>query len=175
MLLHDSRRAARTDATGDIVLLEDQDRGRWDRAQIGEGLAVLERAARMAPPGPYVLQAAIAGVHARAVTAADTRWDQVAALYQQLRDYQPSPVITLNHAVAVALSEGPERGLALIDQIGGLEHYHLYHAARADLLHRLGRTPEAHTAYETALSLATNPSEQRFLQKCLASLTSRPA
>jgi len=169
MLLHDSRRETRTDADGDVVLLEAQDRSRWDHEEITEGLALVERALRFVPAGPYVLQAAIAAEHARAATAAATRWDRIATLYQALSDDLPSPVVTLNHAVAVAFSEGLEQGLALMDRVGGLEGYHLYHSARADLLRRLGRLEEARASYERALSLATNPSEQRFLRRRLGS------
>ena len=174
LLLHDSRRATRTTPDGDLVLLEDQDRARWDQAQIAEGLSLVERALRRGPPGPYALQAAIAAVHARAPRAADTDWRQITALYALLLQRFPSPVVALNHAVAVAMSEGPAAGLRLLDSLsarGELSKYHLLPAARADLLRRLGRNEEAATAYREAVALATNAAERRFLERRLAETT----
>jgi RNA polymerase sigma-70 factor (ECF subfamily) len=172
LLLHDARRAARVDASGDLVLLEDQDRARWDRAQIDEALPLVESALR-ARVGPYAVQAAIAAVHARAARAVDTDWRQIAALYRVLADLAPSPVVELNRAVAVAMAEGPEAGLALVDQLaagGQLAHYHLLPAARADLLRRLGRDAESAAAYRQAIDLAGNDAERRFLTRRLAEL-----
>ena len=170
MLLHDSRSAARRTGAGDLVLLEDQDRSRWDRAEICEGVWLLDRALRLGPPGQYQLQAAIAAVHARAATAEQTDWAAIVPLYAELLALTPSPVIALNHAVAVAMADGPEAGLTLIDRIDGLERYHLMHAARADLLRRLGRGAEAATAYREAHRLATNPADRRFLDGRLRAL-----
>ncbi len=167
MLLHDSRRDTRQDAQGTLVRLEDQDRARWDAAQIAQGVALVEEALRAAPPGPYALQAAIAALHARAPRAADTDWPQIAALYGVLYRIQPTPVVELNRAVAIAMADGFERGLALIDGLearGELAGYHLVEAARADLLRRLGRQAEANRAYARAVALATNDAERRFLQ-----------
>ncbi|MET0153679.1 MAG: RNA polymerase sigma factor [Candidatus Binatia bacterium] len=177
LLLHDSRRDARATPEGDLVLLEDQDRDRWDHAEIAEGLSLVERALRRGPPGPYALQAAIAAVHARAARAADTDWRQITALYALLLARFPSPVVELNHAVAVAMSEGPEAGLRLLDSLsarGELSAYHLLPAARADLLRRLGRTGEASAAYRSALALVTNPAERRFLQRRLEAVSAKP-
>jgi len=171
MLLQHSRSVARADAAGDLVLLEDQDRARWDRAAITEGLALVERALRAGPPGAYALQAAIAGVHARAARAADTDWREIAALYQLLASVHPSPVVALNHAVAVAMADGPAAGLALIDALaatGALAGYHLLPAARADLLRRLGRFTDAAAAYREALALAGNQADASFLRRRLA-------
>ena len=170
MLLQDSRREARTDASGDIVLLDDQDRSLWDHDEIAEGLRLVERALRAGPAGPYVLQAAIAAVHAEATTAASTDWPQIVGLYGELHRRLPTPVVALNRAVAVAMAEGPARGLELVDDLAGrgtLDGYHLLHATRADLLRRLGRTAQAQTEYERALALATNPAEQAFLRRRL--------
>jgi RNA polymerase sigma-70 factor, ECF subfamily len=167
MLLQDSRRHARVDAAGELVLLEQQDRSLWDTAEIEEGLALATRAAR-AGRGRYGLQAAIAAEHARARAASDTDWARIAALYRELARLDPSPVVELNRAVAVALAESPAAGLALVDRIGGLERYHLFHSARADLLQRVGRRTEAAEAYQRALELATNPVERRFLERRLA-------
>ncbi len=167
MLLHDSRRETRQDAEGTLVRLEDQDRSRWDRAQIAEGAALVESALRAGPPGSYALQAAIAALHAEAPRAADTDWRQIAALYSLLYRAQPTPVVELNRAVAIAMADGPEAGLVLIDQLearGELPGYHLVAAARADLLRRLGRHAEAAAAYRAAISQATNDSERRFLE-----------
>lgn len=168
MLLHDSRRDARTSPEGDLVLMEDQDRTRWDTAAIAEGTQLLDRALRHRRPGPYQLQAAIAALHAQAERPDDTDWPQIAALYEQLLRIAPSPVAALNRAVAVAMAGGPERGLALIDEIRGLERYHLLHAARADLLRRAVRPHEAADAYRRAIELARNERERAFLERRLA-------
>lgn len=173
MLLHESRRPARTSAEGDLVLLEEQDRSLWDRAHIAEGEALIERALGSRRFGPYTLQAAIAAVHAGAPTAAATDWAQIVALYDMLARVEPSPVIELNRAVAVAMRDGPEAGLALVDALlagGALAEYRLAHAARADLCRRLGRLPEARSAYERALSLTRQAPERRFLERRLAEL-----
>jgi RNA polymerase sigma-70 factor, ECF subfamily len=163
MLLQDSRRDARTGPAGELVRLEDQDRSLWDRAQIEEGIGLLRRQ----PPGPYVLQAAIAAQHASAGDPADTDWARIANLYELLVRAAPGPVVELNRAVAVAMAEGPDRGLALIDRIEGLDEYHLLHAARGDLLGRLGRHEEAAAAYRAALELSSQPVEREFLQRRL--------
>jgi len=173
MLLHDARRATRTDEGGTIVLLEDQDRSRWDRARIAEGLALVEQALRGRAPGEYAVQAAIAALHARSPSSHDTDWPQIAALYGVLADLHPSPVIELNRAVAIAMAEGPEQGLALLEKIE-LPGYHLLPAARADLLRRLGRNTEAATAYREALGLVTNEAERQFLERRLAEMTGPP-
>jgi RNA polymerase sigma-70 factor (ECF subfamily) len=179
MILHHARRAARVDAAGEIVLLEGQDRGRWEGGEIAEGLALVEAALASRPaggPGPYALQAAIAACHASAATAAQTDWRQIAALYGLLARVQPSPVVELNRAVAVAQAEGPGKGLALLDALeardgdNALAGYHLLPAARADLLRRLGRSSEAAAAYRRALALAGNPAERRFLERRLAEI-----
>lgn len=172
MLLIDSRRAARVDGSG-LVLLEDQDRRLWDAHQIDEGLALAEAVLRGGPAGPYALQAAIAALHARARRAEDTDWRQIAALYALLLRRQPTPVVALNHAVAVAMSDGPAQGLRLLDALaarGELPGYHLLPAARADLLRRLGRFEEARSAYRAALQLAANEAERRFLERRLHAL-----
>ena len=170
MLLHDSRRDARTDGNGDLVLLEDQDRAAWDRAQITEALELVPLALR-GGAGAYSLQAAIAALHARAETAADTDWPQIAALFAELHRRMPTPVIALNHAVAIAMATGASAGLALIDPLADeLDDYHLFHAARADLLRRLGRTKQAIAAYTTALALVGSEPERRFLQRRIAEL-----
>jgi RNA polymerase sigma-70 factor (ECF subfamily) len=163
LLLQDSRSTARYDAAGDVVLLADQDRSRWDRAGIAEAVGVLDRALRLREPGPYQLQASIAALHAQASSVEQTDWQSISALYARLLAIAPSPVVALNHAVAVAQATTPDAGLALIDRIDGLDRYHLLHAARADLLRRLGRTDEAATAYRRAHELATNPADRRFL------------
>ncbi len=168
MLLHDSRREARTRADGELVLLEEQDRGRWNRAQIEEGKRLLERALSFRRPGPYQLQAAIAAVHASAARPEETDWPQIAALYRELVSVDPSPVVELNRAVAVAMATRPEEGLALVERIQGLDRYHLLHAARADLLRQSGRRKEAAAAYERALALAPSPVERAFLQRRLS-------
>jgi RNA polymerase sigma-70 factor (ECF subfamily) len=170
MLLHDARRATRTDAEGAIVLLEDQDRSRWDRERIAEGLALVERALRRGPPGPYTVQAAIAAEHARALRARETDWARIAALYGLLAALQPSPVIELNRAIAIAMADGLERGLALLEHLH-LPGYHWLPAARADLLRRLGRRVEAAAAYREALALVGNDAERRFLERRLAEVT----
>jgi RNA polymerase sigma-70 factor (ECF subfamily) len=177
MLLHDSRRETRLDGAGEIVLLEDQDRTRWDRAQIDEGVALVDTAlsAGGPSPGPYALQAAIAAVHAQASTAAATDWRQIAALYAMLARVHPTPVVELNRAVAVAMSDGIERGLALVDvldQRGELAEYHLLPAARAELLRRLGRHAEAAESYRRALVLVSNEAERRHLGKRLREVVS---
>ena len=171
MLLHDARREARTGPDGDIVLLEEQDRKRWNSAQIQEGLALVESALRSGPPGPYSVQAAIAAVHARATSPELTDWRQIVGLYDVLLRLQPSPVVELNRAVAVAMAEGPERGLQLLSEIearGDLQDYYLLPAARGDLLRRLARASEAADAYREALALVTNDAERRFLARRLA-------
>ena len=173
LLLHDSRRDARVDADGCIVTLEDQDRSRWNASQIAEGLVLVEAALREGPPTPYALQAAIAALHAQAKTAAETDWRQIAALYGVLLRVAPSPVVELNHAVAVAMVDGPARGLMLLDSLearGELDRFHLLPAARADLLRRLGRRREAAEAYATALTLVGNDAERRFLARRLGEL-----
>ncbi|MBA3970001.1 MAG: RNA polymerase sigma factor [Gemmatimonadetes bacterium] len=178
MLLHESRRAARTSAAGELVLLADQDRSLWNREQIAEGVALVERALRSRRFGPYTLQAAIAAVHAEAPTAAMTDWAQIVVLYDVLARADPSPVVELNRAVAVAMRDGPGAGLVLIDAIlarGELTAYHLAHSARADLCRRLGRTGEARTSYGCALTLARQESERRFLQRRLSELEEFPA
>jgi RNA polymerase sigma-70 factor (ECF subfamily) len=170
MLLHDARRGARVGARGELVLLEDQDRSSWDRDRIGEGSALVERALRMRRPGPYQVQAAIAALHDEAGSAAETDWVQIALLYDRLAELDPSPVVGLNRAVAVAMVDGPARGLELLDAIeagGSLADYHLLHAARADLLRRLDRRPEASLAYHRALDLAANEAERAFLARRL--------
>src|SRR6058998_1784974 len=177
MLLHDSRRQTRLDGTGDIVLLEDQDRARWDRAQIDEGAALAATALRAEgqPPGSYSLQAAIAAIHAQAPTAAATDWRQITALYGVLARVHPSPVVELNRAVAVAMSLGVERGLALVDELdrrGELAEYHLLPVARAELLRRLGRPAEAAASYRRALALVSNEAERRHLGKRLREIAS---
>jgi RNA polymerase sigma-70 factor, ECF subfamily len=173
MLLHDSRRQARTDAAGALVTLEEQDRSLWDRGQIEEGLALVDSAMRMGRIGPYQLQAAIAALHAEASDPAATDWTQIAALYRELARLNPSPVVLLNGAVAVAMSEGPGRGLTLIDELGAsgeLDRYHLYHAARADMLRRLGSFEAAAEAYRRALALIANDVERAYLERRLAAL-----
>jgi RNA polymerase sigma-70 factor (ECF subfamily) len=171
MLLHDSRRDARATPDGRLVLLADQDRTRWDDAEIAEGTALVERALRRRSPGPYQLQAAIAAVHAEARSADATDWPQIAALYGELARIAPSHVVALNRAVAVAMASSVEEGLALVDDLaagGALDGYHLLHATRADLLRRLGRNPEAAAAYERALDLVGNDAERAFLSERLA-------
>jgi RNA polymerase sigma-70 factor (ECF subfamily) len=170
MLLHDARRATRTDEDGAIVLLEDQDRSRWDRAKIAEGSALVEQALRGGLPGIYAVQAAIAALHAQAPTAGATDWPQIAALYGLLATIHPSPVIELNRAIAVAMADGLEQGLALLANLH-LPGYHLLPAARADLLRRLGRDAEAAVSYREALALVTNDAERRFLERRLAQVT----
>ena len=176
LLLVDARRAARTDEAGDLVLLEDQDRSRWDRTMIDEGRALVVGALRGGSPGPYALQAAIAAVHDEAESAETTDWPQIVGLYDVLRATAPSALVGLNRAVAVAMAEGPAAGLALIRELSGsaeLDRYHLFHAARARLLDRLGRFEEAAHAYRRALDLAGNEPERAFLARCLATAEAR--
>jgi len=173
MLLHESRRLARTSSTGDLILLEDQDRSLWNRQQIEQGMALVEQALTSPRIGPYTLQAAIAAVHSDASNPAATDWDRVVALYDILSRVTPSPVVELNRAVAVAMRDGPKAGLELIDAIlsrGELSDYHLAHAARADMCRRLGRQSEARSAYQEALALARQEPERRFLAGRLAEL-----
>jgi RNA polymerase sigma-70 factor (ECF subfamily) len=173
MLLHESRRAARTSSEGELILLDDQDRSRWDRNLIAEGLTLVERALSSRRFGPYTLQAAIAAVHAEATAAAATDWVQIVGLYDVLARADPSPVVELNRAAAVAMRDGPSAGLALIDAIlarGDLGDYHLAHSARADLRRRLGRHTEARASYERALALTRQEPERRFLERRLREL-----
>ena len=172
MLLHDSRRDARSSADGQLVPLEEQNRALWHRDQIAEGICLVERALGRRNVGPYQLQAAIAAVHTEATTAAATDWKQIAALYAILDAGKTSPIVSLNYAVAIAMSEGLEQGLAMIDSLGELDSYHLYHAARADLLRRMHRCPEAMQSYHRALALTTNAVEQRYLRRRIAELGS---
>jgi RNA polymerase sigma-70 factor (ECF subfamily) len=168
MLLHESRRAARTSSAGELVLMAEQDRALWDRAMIAEGCALTERALRSRRFGPYTLQAAIAAVHAEAPSAAETDWAQIVGLYDVLLRADPSPVVELNRAAAVAMRDGPAAGLARVDALldrGELRDYHLAHSARADLLRRLGRAADARAAYERALALAKQEPERRFLER----------
>jgi len=176
MLLHDARRDARTTSDGELVLLEDQDRSVWDRAQIAEGLALVDSALRTSFVGSYAIQSAIAALHARAESAEVTDWRQIASLYALLLERAPSAVVELNHAVAVAMVDGAEQGLLLVEAIaarGELRRYHLLYAARGDLLRRLGRADEAAREYETALELATLEPERRFLARRLSEQRSR--
>jgi len=166
-LLHDSRRDARLDEAGDLVLLEEQDRSRWNREQIAEALPLVEEALR-GGAGPFALQAAIAALHCQAARAEDTDWSQIVRLYDLLERLDPSPIVSLNRAVAVAMVDGPQAALALIDALAGdLDGYHLFHAARADLLRRIGSSAEAAKSYGRALALVTNDSERRFLERRL--------
>jgi RNA polymerase sigma-70 factor (ECF subfamily) len=174
MLLHESRRAARISAEGDLILLGEQERARWDRALIAEGLPLVDRAFASREVGAYALQAAIAAVHARAASSEATDWAEIVSLYGLLLEADPSPVVALNRAAAVAMRDGPAAGLQLIDAIlesGALADYHLAHAARADLLRRLGRKEEARATYERALDLARQQPEQRFLMRRLAEIS----
>ena len=169
MLLHDSRREARLDEAGDLVVLEEQDRSRWNKEQIAEALTLVDEALSNSP-GPFALEAAIAAEHCKAARADDTDWPRIVKLYDLLQQLLPSPVVALNRAVAVAMAHGPKTGLAIIDELaaaGELDDYHLLHAARADMLRRLGSNTEAAESYELALSLATNASERRFLERRL--------
>ncbi len=173
MLLQESRRAARTSPTGELILLENQDRSLWNREQIAEGLALLEEALKSRHFGSYTLQAAIAAVHAGAESVASTDWRQIVALYDRLLRIQPSPVVQLNRAVAIAMCDGPEAGLAHIDAVleqGELANYYLAHSARADLYRRLGRTAEARSSYEKALALTQQEPERQFLQERIRQL-----
>jgi RNA polymerase sigma-70 factor, ECF subfamily len=174
MLLHDSRRDTRLDAAGNLVTLDEQDRDRWDHREIAEALPLVEQALR-GGTGPFAVQAAIAALHCQARRAEDTDWPQIAELYAVLERVQPSPIVSLNRAVAVAMTEGAAQGLAMIDRLaadGHLETYHLLHAARADLLRRTGALDAAARSYERALAFVSNESERRFLEKRLASLRS---
>ncbi len=176
MLLHDSRREARMNASGDLVLLHDQDRSKWNRAQIAEGTRLAEQALASGPAGPYAIQAAIAAVHAEAASAAATEWDEIVGLYDVLMRTSASPVVELNRAVAVAMRDGPAAGLALVDTIllrGDLVDYRLAHAARADLCRRLGRDADARVSYQRALALTKQEPERRFLERRLAELRNR--
>jgi RNA polymerase sigma-70 factor (ECF subfamily) len=170
MLLTDARRDTRTDAEGAIILLEDQDRSRWDRVRIEEGAALVEEALRSGPAGSYVIQAAIAALHAQALSAAETDWLQIATLYGLLTELNPSPIVELNRAVAIAMAGDLEAGLALMNGIK-LPGYHLGPAARADVLRRLGRLDEAADAYREALALVSNEAEKRFLTRRLAEVS----
>jgi len=174
MLLHDSRREARLDQNGDLVILDEQDRSRWDRRQIAEALPLAAEALGDAP-GPYAIQAAIAAMHCRAARAEDTDWPQILRLYDVLERLQPSPIVSLNRAVAVAMAHGPRPALAIMDKLaasGGLDKYHLLHSARADLLRRAGFSAEAADAYARALALVSNNSERRFLERRLRDVQS---
>jgi RNA polymerase sigma-70 factor (ECF subfamily) len=174
MLLHDSRRATRTDSSGNLVLLEDQDRSKWDRARITEGRQLVAGALQQPRVGPYALQGAIAALHAEAASLETTDWPQVVALYDLLLRAWPSPVVALNRAVAVAMRDGPAAGLELLDRLTGesrLEEYHLLHAARADLLRRVGRREEAAKAYQKALLMAGNEAERRYLEQRLTEVS----
>jgi RNA polymerase sigma-70 factor (ECF subfamily) len=177
-LLHDARRDARTRAEGTLVPLEDQDRTRWNRDQIDEGSAIVERALRLRRAGPYQLQAAIAAVHCAATRPEDTDWPQIAALYGELLSVQPTPVVALNRAVAVAMADSPEAGLELLDDASlaeTLDAYHLYHAARADLLRRAGRADEAADAYRRAIDITTNEVERSYLEGRLMEVEAAPS
>jgi RNA polymerase sigma-70 factor (ECF subfamily) len=177
LLLTDARRATRVDRDGELVLLADQDRGRWDRTAISEGADLVVEALRRSAgsPGPYQLQAAIAACHATSPTYEATDWVEIAELYRLLEERAPSPVVSLNRAVAVAERDGPEAGLALVDAIDGLEHFHLWHAARADLLRRLGRGTESAAAYRAALDCESSAAERRFLDRRLAEVSAQPS
>jgi RNA polymerase sigma-70 factor (ECF subfamily) len=175
MLLHESRREARTTVEGELVLLEDQDRSRWNGALIAEGAALAERALRTGRPGPFAVQAAIAAVHAEAATPGTTDWRQISGLYDVLMHVDGSPIVELNRAVAVAMSDGPVEGLALIDDLlarGALGDYLFAHAARAELCRRIGRIGEARASYQRALALARQEPERRFLSRRLQELSS---
>ena len=174
MLIHESRRSARSTSAGDLILLQDQDRSLWNREHIAEGVALIERAMRTGSIGPYTVQAAIAAVHAEAPSADETDWDEIVSLYDVLHQANPSPIIELNHAVALAMRDGAEAGLALIDAIlarGDLADYHLAHSARADLCRRLGRSADARESYRKALDLTQQEPERRFLKMRLAELS----
>lgn len=171
MLLHDSRRAARLNAAGKLVLLNEQDRTRWDQAKIREGVAVLDEALALNDPGPYQVQAAISALHAGATTPDATDWPQIAALYDTLAVMTPSPVVEVNRAVAVAMAQGPMAGLALLDRIEGVENYYPYHAARAELLRRANQHEAAANAYRRALALCGNGAERAYLQRRLDEMT----
>jgi RNA polymerase sigma-70 factor (ECF subfamily) len=173
MLLQESRRAARASPAGDLILLADQDRSLWNHAQIEEGVGLVQRAFASRRFGPYTIQAAMAAVHAEAASATDTDWAEIVGLYDLLLRIEPSPIVELNRAVAVAMRDGPAAGLELIDRIlkqGELSDYHLAHSARADLCRRLGRAGDARAAYERALALTRQEPERRFLERRLAEL-----
>jgi RNA polymerase sigma-70 factor (ECF subfamily) len=175
MLLHDSRRDARSDDAGNLIVLEEQDRSRWNQQQISEALPLVEQALR-GGPGPFAVEAAISALHCEAPSAAETDWPQIVRLYDVLERLQPSPIVALNRAVAVAMVQGPGPALALIDKLastGELDHYHLLHAARAELFRRLGSSAEAVTSYRRALALVSNESERRFLERRLRQLQAR--
>ena len=172
MLLHDSRRDARFDEAGDLVVLEEQDRNRWDQRKIAQAMPLVDESLR-GGPGPFALQAAIAALHCQAARSEETDWPQIVGLYDVLERLQPSPIVSLNRAVAIAMSDGPQRGLVLIDALaasGDLDNYHLLHAARADLLRRIGSSDEAGRSYTRALELVSNESERRFLERRLREL-----
>ena len=174
MLLQDSRRNARIGSQGELITLEEQERSLWDQSEIEEGVRLVEQALRRRQPGPYQLQAAIAAIHAQAKAPQETDWQEIAALYQELYRLSPTAIVALNHAVAVAMNQGFEPGLRLIDELGEsgkLDDYYLFHAARADLLRRLRRTGEARSAYERALKLATNRVEQQYLRRRMSELS----
>ena len=174
MLLQDSRRNARIGSQGELITLEEQDRSLWDQSAIEEGVRLVDQALRRRRPGPYQLQAAIAAIHAQAKTPEETDWQEIAALYQELYRLSPTMIVALNHAVAVAMNQGFEPGLRLIDELGAsgkLDDYYLFHAARADLLRRLRRANEARIAYERALKLATNQVEQQYLKRRMSELS----
>jgi RNA polymerase sigma-70 factor (ECF subfamily) len=170
MLLTDARRPARLDRHGELVLLEDQDRSLWDAERIAEGLELSREAASGGPAGPYTVQARIAAGHAEAISAEETDWDRIVRLYEWLVEVSPGPVVELNRAAAVAMRDGPESGLELIEAIEGLDDYQPLHSARGELLTRLGRAEEAAEAYERALALPCNPVERRFLERQVASI-----
>lgn len=173
MLLHDARRGARVDARGELIVLEEQDRTLWDRREIEEGVAILEQALAMQSPGPYQVQAAIGALHAQAARPEETDWEQIVALYDLLYEMTPSPVVELNRAVAVAMADGIESGLILLERLaeaGELDDYYLFHAARADLLRRAGRLEQARVAYARALELCQNNTERSFLRRRLAEI-----
>ena len=173
LLLQDSRRDARQSASGELVLLAEQDRSRWDTVRIDEGLALLDRAASLGAPGQYQLQAAIAAVHAEARTAHETDWPRIVLLYDRLMAIEPSPVVALNRAVAVSMARGPAEALAIVDDLavnGGLDDYYLLHSTRGELLRRLGRRADAARAYERAAAMASNAAEREFLERRRAQL-----
>jgi RNA polymerase sigma-70 factor, ECF subfamily len=175
MLLHDARRPGRVDAAGDLIPLEEQDRARWDRGRIDEGLEILAAALRRGRPGPYQVQAAISACHASSLRAADTDWAEIAGLYDHLTVLVPSPVVQLNRAVAIAMAEGPLAGLCILDVIeasGDLAEYYLLPATRADLLRRLDRRDEAAASYRNALDLATSDAERRYLARRITEMAS---
>jgi RNA polymerase sigma-70 factor (ECF subfamily) len=174
MLLHDSRREARLDAQGDLVVLEEQDRSRWNKRQIDEALPLVDQAVTRTP-GPYAIEAAIAAEHCKAARPEDTNWRKIVSLYDLLQELLPSPIVALNRAVAIGMTDGPQSAVTLIDELaasGELEGYHLLHAARADMLRRLGSNREAAESYELALGLVSNDSERRFLERRLREVTS---